>query len=93
MNGQSFNWLDLTVAQSYHVGGGADPCEGIYARRVAVPGHLTQPLQPATVDVQGEKCPMWLRAVIGNTAPEFLRPPGQTEALGKTSRLVRSCRR
>ena len=26
---------------------------------------------------------VWLRAVIGNTAPEFLRPPGQTEALGK----------
>jgi hypothetical protein len=26
---------------------------------------------------------LWLRAVIGNTAPEFFRPPGVNEALGK----------
>ncbi|MGC4096562.1 MAG: hypothetical protein QM706_05550 [Nitrospira sp.] len=56
---------------------------------------MTQPLQPATVDVQGRKMSdIWMRAVIGNTAPEFFRPPSLNEALSEEiSRADRCCRR
>lgn len=47
-------------------------------------GSLTQPLQPATVEVQGRKMSdLWMRAVIGNTAPEFFRPPRLDNTLGQ----------
>ena len=84
LNGQSFNWLDLTVAQSYHVGAVQTRAREFTPGVLPFLGSLTQPLQPATVDVQGRKMSdVWMRAVIGNTAPEFFRPPGINEALGK----------
>ena len=84
VNGQSFNWLDLTLAQSYHVGGVQTRAREFTPGVLPFLGSLTQPLQPATVEVQGRKLSdLWLRAVIGNNAPEFFRPPGVNEALGK----------
>ena len=84
INGQSFNWLDLTLAQSYHVGAVQTRAREFTPGVLPFLGSLTQPLQPATVTVQGRKMSdLWMRAVIGNTAPEFLRPPGSQQTLGK----------
>ena len=84
VNGQSFNWLDLTVAQSYHVGAVQTRARDFTPGVEPFLGTVTQPLQPATVEVQGRKLSdVWMRAVIGNTAPEFFRPPCASEALGK----------
>ncbi len=84
VNGQSFNWLDLTVAQSYHVGAVQTRAREFTLGVLPFLGSLTQPLQPATVDVQGRKMSdLWMRAVIGNTAPEFFRPPSASDALSK----------
>ena len=78
-NGKSFNWLDLTLAQSYHVGGVQTRAREFTPDVLPFLGTLTQPLQPATVDIKGRRfSDMWLRAVIGNTAPEFFRPPSLT---------------
>jgi LPS-assembly protein len=68
----SFNWLDLTLAQSYHVGAAQTRARD-FTPGVAPPlGSLTQPLQPATVAVDGKKfSDLWLRAVIGNNDPQF----------------------
>lgn len=74
-----FNWLDLTVAQSYHVGAvqtqarvfGADPFVG----------SLTQPIRPYTEPIHGRKfSDIWLRAVIGNNVPHVFR--SQMDAAG-----------
>ena len=71
VNGQSFNWLNLTLAQSYHVGAVQTRAREFTPGILPFLGSLTQPLQPATVDVQGRKMSdLWMRAVIGNTAPE-----------------------
>jgi LPS-assembly protein len=79
INGQSFNWLDLTLAQSYHVGAVQTRAREFTPGVLPFIGSLTQPLQPATVPIEGRKfSDMWLRAVIGNTAPEFFRPPSLT---------------
>ena len=79
INGQSFNWLDLTLAQSYHVGAVQTLAREFTPGVPPFIGSITQPLQPATVPVDGKKfSDMWLRAVIGNTAPEFFRPPSLT---------------
>src|SRR5689334_3242944 len=69
---KSFNWLDLTLAQSYHVGAAQTRARD-FTPGVAPPlGSLTQPLQPATVAVDGKKfSDLWLRAVIGNNDPQF----------------------
>ncbi len=62
------NWLDVTVAQSFHPGS-----VQARARQFPFPGTqqfttVTQPLQPATVPVEGKKfSDIWTRAVIGNT--------------------------
>jgi LPS-assembly protein len=66
--GSSFNWLDLTVAQSYHPG-----AVQTLARQFIPPvapnfGSITQPLQPAMTTIAGRKfSDIWGRAVIGNT--------------------------
>ena len=76
VDGKSFNWLDLTVAQSYHVGGVQTKARDFTPGVEPFLGTFTQPLQPATVDIQGKRfSDVWLRAVVGNTAPEFFRPP------------------
>ena len=76
VDGKSFNWLDLTLAQSYHVGGVQTKARDFSPGVEPFLGTVTQPLQPATVDIQGRRfSDFWLRAVVGNTAPEFFRPP------------------
>jgi Organic solvent tolerance protein OstA len=84
VNGQTFNWLDLTVAQSYHLGAVQTRAREFTPGVLPFVGSLTQPLQPATVEVQGRKMSdLWMRAVIGNTAPQFFRRPNVNEALGQ----------
>jgi LPS-assembly protein len=73
-DGNSFNWLDLTLAQSYHVGGVQTQAANFTPGVQPLAGTVTQPLQPATVPVDGKKfSDLWMRAVIGNTAPQFIR--------------------
>jgi LPS-assembly protein len=68
----SFNWLDLTLAQSYHVGAVQTRARDFTPGVMPPLGTLTQPLQPATVAVDGKKfSDLWLRAVIGNNEPQF----------------------
>lgn len=68
----SFNWLDFTMAQSYHLGGVQTSARDFTPGVPPLIGTTTQPLQPATVPVEGKKfSDLWLRAVIGNTAPKF----------------------
>ncbi len=67
--GGTYNWLDLTVAQSYHVG-----APQTQARLFPFPGtpqflQQAQQLQPTMVGIQGRKfSDIWTRAVFGNTA-------------------------
>jgi len=75
--GSGTNWLDLTLAQSYHVGSTQNQ-----ARLFPLPGSTlftppTQPLQPTMVGVQGKKfSDLWARAVIGNNVgtPAIMNP-------------------
>ncbi len=70
--GGSFNWLDLTLAQSYHVGAVQTAARDFAQGAIPVLGSATQPLQPAAVSVDGRKLSdVWMRAVIGNTAPPY----------------------
>jgi LPS-assembly protein len=67
---KSFNWLDLTLAQSYHVGAVQTQARDFTPGVVPSLGSVTQPLQPATVPVNGKKfSDLWLRGVIGNNEP------------------------
>jgi LPS-assembly protein len=69
----SFNWLDLTLAQSYHVGAVQTQARDFTPGVVPPLGSVTQPLQPATVPVDGKKfSDLWLRAVIGNNEPQLV---------------------
>lgn len=78
---RSFNWLDLTVAQSYHVGAVQARARDFAPGIDPLLGSVTQPLQPATVDIQGRKfSDLWLRAVIGNHHPLAAR--SQLDAAG-----------
>ncbi|TKS58201.1 MAG: hypothetical protein EWM72_03143 [Nitrospira sp.] len=62
------NWLDLTLAQSYHVGDVQTRARDFTPGVNPPLGSITQPLQPATVAIQGRKfSDIWVRAVIGNT--------------------------
>lgn len=70
--GNSFNWLDLTLAQSYHVGAVQSQAANFAPGVQPLVGTITQPLQPATVAVDGKKfSDLWMRAVIGNTSPQY----------------------
>jgi LPS-assembly protein len=70
---QAFNWLDLTLAQSYHVGDVQTLAREFTPGVAPFLGSFTQPLQPATVPIQGKKfSDIWMRAVIGNNLPTLL---------------------
>jgi len=70
--GSSRNWLDLTVAQSYHPGSTQTE-----ARQFQFPGSpmlatTTQPIQPATTPVEGRKfSDIWTRLVLENPVKQF----------------------
>lgn len=67
----SFNWLDFTMAQSYHVGAAQTRARNFTPGAAPLLGSLTQPLQPPTVAIEGKKfSDLWMRAVIGNTTPQ-----------------------
>lgn len=69
----AFNWLDLTLAQSYHVGDVQTLAREFTPGVAPFLGSFTQPLQPATVPIQGKKfSDIWMRAVIGNNLPTLL---------------------
>ncbi|HEX6726197.1 MAG TPA: LPS assembly protein LptD [Nitrospira sp.] len=71
----AFNWLDLTVAQSYHVSDVQTTAREFTPGVAPFLGSVTQPLQPATVPIQGKKfSDIWMRAVIGNNLPTLLSP-------------------
>ena len=68
----SFNWLDFTMAQSYHVGAVQTKARDFTPGVTPPFGTVTQALQPATVAIEGKKLSdLWMRVVIGNTTPQF----------------------
>jgi LPS-assembly protein len=68
----SFNWLDFTMAQSYHVGAVQTRARDFTPGVVPPFGSITQPLQPATVAIEGKKLSdLWMKVVIGNATPQF----------------------
>jgi LPS-assembly protein len=68
----SLNWLDLTLAQSYQVGAVQTQARDFTPGVIPPFGTVTQPLQPATTAVEGKKLSdLWMRAVIGNSTPQF----------------------
>ncbi len=78
---QFFNWLDLTVAQSYQVGGVQRLARDFTPGVDPFLGSVTQPIQPRTVPIQGRKfSDIWVRAVIGNNMPHAVR--SQMDAAG-----------
>lgn len=80
----TFNWLDLTVAQSYHAGAVQTTARDFSPNAMPPLGSLTQPLQPATVAIQGRKfSDVWMRAVIGNTAPQITQAQMASPAFGR----------
>ncbi|HEY6083776.1 MAG TPA: LPS assembly protein LptD [Nitrospira sp.] len=82
----SFNWLDLTLAQSYHVGGVQTQARD-FAPGVQPPiGTVTQPIQPATIPVDGKRLSdVWMRAVIGNNLPQMTTAQAAGPAFGRGS--------
>lgn len=69
----AFNWLDLTLAQSYHVSDVQTTARDFTPGVPPLVGSVTQPLQPATVPIQGKRfSDIWMRAVIGNNLPTLL---------------------
>jgi len=69
---KSFNWLDFTMAQSYHVGGVQTRARDFTPGSFPLFGSIPQPLQPATVAIEGKKfSDLWMRMVIGNTTPQY----------------------
>ena len=69
---KSFNWLDFTMAQSYHLGGVQTQARDFTPGVTPPFGTVTQPLQPATTAVDGKKfSDLWMRAIIGNTTPQI----------------------
>lgn len=80
----TFNWLDLTVAQSYHAGAVQTRARDFGPGATPLLGSLTQPLLPATVAIQGRKfSDVWMRAVIGNTAPQLTQAQMAAPAFGR----------
>ncbi|CAI4031518.1 LPS-assembly protein LptD [Nitrospira tepida] len=76
-SGSAFNWLDLMIAQSYHVGAVQTRARDFTPGAPPTLGTITQPLFPATTTVDGRKfSDLWIRAMIGNNTPEFI--PGLT---------------
>ena len=80
----SFNWLDFTIAQSYHVGAVQTRARDFTPGVIPTFGTVTQPLQPATVLVEGKKfSDIWLRAVIGNNSPQITQSQMVAPASGR----------
>jgi LPS-assembly protein len=87
----SFNWLDFTMAQSYHVGAAQTRARDFTPGASPLLGSMTQPLQPATVAIEGKKfSDLWLRAVIGNTTPHFTQAQLAGAAFGPGAGAVLS---
>jgi LPS-assembly protein len=84
-----FNWLDLTVAQSYHVGAVQSRARDFTPGLDPLLGSATQPLQPATVEIQGRKfSDIWLRAVIGNNVPNVVRSQMDAAGFGRMAGML-----
>ncbi len=84
IGGRTFNWLDLTLAQSYHTGAAQTRARDFTPGVNPVSGSFTQPLQPATVALDGRKfSDVWMKATIGNTMPPTAPAPGQAPAFGR----------
>ena len=82
--GSVFNWLDLTMAQSYHVGAVQTQARDFTPGVPPLLGSVTQPLQPATVAIQGKQfSDVWMRAVIGNTTPQATPAQVVGQAFGR----------
>ncbi|HEU4685284.1 MAG TPA: LPS assembly protein LptD [Nitrospira sp.] len=80
----SFNWLDLTLAQSYHVDGVQTQARNFTPGVQPLIGTPTQPLQPATVPISGKRfSDFWMRAVIGNNLPTLIPTPEGGQAFGR----------
>ncbi|MDP1768423.1 MAG: LPS assembly protein LptD [Nitrospirota bacterium] len=85
----SFNWLDFTMAQSYHVGATQTRARDFTPGASPQLGSITQPLQPATVAIDGKKLSdLWMRAVIGNTTPQFTPAQLAGAAFGRGAGVV-----
>lgn len=70
----AFNWLDLTLAQSYHVGAVQTMARDFTPGVNPLIGSIVQPIQPAMVAVEGRRfSDIWLRAVIGNNQPAVVK--------------------
>jgi LPS-assembly protein len=86
---RSFNWLDFTLAQSYQVGGVQTQARDFTPGVTPSFGTVTQPLQPAMVAVDGKKfSDLWMRAVIGNTTPQFTPAQLAGAAFGQSAGVV-----
>ena len=80
----SFNWLDFTMAQSYHMGAVQTQARDFTPGVTPPFGTVTQPLQPAMVAVDGKKfSDLWMRVVIGNTTPQFTQAQLAGAAIGQ----------
>jgi len=85
----SFNWLDFTMAQSYHVGAVQTRARDFTPGVTPPFGTVTQPLQPATTAVEGKKLSdLWMRAVIGNMTPQFTPAQLAGAASGQSAWVV-----
>jgi LPS-assembly protein len=85
----SFNWLDFTMAQSYHVGAVQTRARDFTPGASPLLGSITQPLQPATVAIEGKKLSdLWMRVVIGNTTPQFTPAQLASAAFGPGAGVV-----
>ena len=71
----SFNWLDLTLAQSYHVGGVQQRARDFTPGVQPILGSLTQPLQPATVAIDDSTSMLWARVMRGISSSAKLVTP------------------
>jgi LPS-assembly protein len=82
--GSVFNWLDLTLAQSYHTGAVQTRARDFTPGVNPLLGSITQPLQPATVAIQGRRfSDIWMRAVIGDTTPQVTQAQMAATAFGR----------
>ncbi|MCI0428567.1 MAG: LPS assembly protein LptD [Nitrospiraceae bacterium] len=85
----SFNWLDFSLAQSYRVGAVQTRARDFTPGASPLLGSITQPLQPATVAIDGKKfSDLWMRVVIGNTTPQFTPAQLADAAFGQGAGVV-----
>lgn len=76
------NWLDLRIAQSYHVGSVQTSAPQFIPPVLPPAGTITQPLQPATTPVDGKKfSDIWTRATIGSPPTQIGPIPAVTSSL------------